>query len=127
MTNNTIPIAQLAHFGDEGRTCAVWWSEPDQAVIGLYATLPRQLPDRARHAVHQLVSCRPQQCEGGPCRCDRPCTALVMAMIYDAVPAADLVEVSENGHPAHPGDDYLADLRDLWAYERMGWSRRVSA
>ena len=123
-TVDTIPVARFAEFGAGPHSCAVWWSPADSEVLGLYAALPHPIDTRSRQAIHQLLACRPQldDLRTGQCACDRPCTSIVMALIYRAVPDACLTVCVDHGHPTHPGDAYLHDLRDLWAHDRMGWT-----
>lgn len=128
MTVNTIPIAQLAQFGASSRSSAVWWSQHDHLVIGLYATLDNPIPNPRRHAIVQLVACRPHLCldpeawrisQPGACVCSRPCTRLLVDMI-----GGNVVTLWERGHVGLPGDALLRELGDRWALKEMGWTAR---
>lgn len=121
---NTIPIAQLARFGNAGRTAAVWWSPRDGAVIGLYADLHIAIEPRWRRVLHQLIACRPHHCPlPGPCRCERPCTATLGEIIaaHTATGGADVAIHIDRGYPEHPGPTALDELMDRWAVDIFGW------
>lgn len=119
-----IPIAQLARFGGAGRTAAVWWSDVDESIVGLFADLDIAIERRWRHVLHQLIACRPRLCPlRGPCRCDRPCTSTLAEILEAHSPnrGTDVAVHIAHGWPTHPGPDALADLMDRWAVEIFGW------
>ena len=120
-----IPLENLAHFLSERLSCAVWWSPPDAAVLGVYVECN---PDTVvwPEQVRRVVSRRPAKCiaveDDGSCGCEHLCLGELEREIDRACRATDITYFTDYGHGQHPGAAKLDELRDWWADAWMGWS-----
>lgn len=130
MTEPDIPLENLAGFLSVPRSCAVWWSPADRAVLGVYVEYKVEPTKALADAVRLYVSRRPRKCYSSDCwddadepHCEERCLTQLMRMIEHPLALHTFEIFTEYDQPTNPGIDALNALRDRWAAQ-MGWTAR---